>query len=480
MIVYIMDPFLELINNGDSIVGQKCYISISLDGEIDLSPLENKNLEEIHFIEGTISRIYNIPRGIKKIIINHNKLEKIPHLELRDLVHLEANHNVLTAVDLTNMVNLVLLHLNHNEIRKISNLPASLETLFIDHNDLEELDLSDADSCTNVSCTNNPRLSQIIGGKQMDNSNFKLNKDSHTQILFENKSQKRQSRDDVEITDVKQAVHEYYALKNQYETNNKDMVQKIMNGTGSRKEKIQKVRNAVFKCVNCGRDGGTIFSKLENNLSASCGNMPNPCKLNIEILSSLSLSESDILDAKQKIDLAKQKIIQAKMNMLFGYIEESKSIAEFEKNIEIIKTNNMLPDDLINNVNESYYNMQHDTTKMNIISKKMKDVYSELGEIQIHLEQYKLDKNPKILEDVAIKQKKIQNILNFVRSIKYPICEMVEETVYNYVDSEGNFVDESKASKMMLNVLKQYPYNFDDFLNPNLEMLNVFKYNTTK
>ena len=65
MIVYIMDPFLELINNGDSIVGQKCYISISLDGEIDLSPLENKNLEEIHFVEGTISRIYNIPRGIK-------------------------------------------------------------------------------------------------------------------------------------------------------------------------------------------------------------------------------------------------------------------------------------------------------------------------------------------------------------------------------------------------------------------------------
>jgi ABC-type sugar transport system substrate-binding protein len=57
---------------------------------------------------------------------------------------------------------------------------------------------------------------------------------------------------------------------------------------------------------------------------------------------------------------------------------------------------------------------------------------------------------------------------------------MVEETVYNYVDSEGNFVDESKASKTMLNVLKQYPYNFDDFLNPNLEMLNVFKYTTTK
>ena len=53
---------------------------------------------------------------------------------------------------------------------------------------------------------------------------------------------------------------------------------------------------------------------------------------------------------------------------------------------------------------------------------------------------------------------------------------MVEETVYNYVDVDGNFLDESKAPKIMLNVLKQYPYCFDDFLNPNLEKLEVQKY----
>ncbi len=476
-----MDLFSELINNGDSIRGQQCYINISLDGEIDFSPLDNKNLEEIHFVDGTISRIYNIPRGIKKIVINNNKLEKIPHLELRDLVHLEANQNILTNVDLTDMVNLVLIQLNDNEIRKISNLPSSLETLFIDDNDLEELDLSSADSCTNVSCRNNPRLYEIIGGKQMNNSNFNLNKDPHTQIIFEKRTIKRNSlKEDVEITDVKQAVNEYYALKNQYENNNKDMIQKIMNGIGSRKVKIQKVRNAIFKCVNCGKNGGSIFKKIENNLSATCGNIQNPCNLNIDILSSLTLSDADILETKKIIDLAKQNIIQTKMNMLFGYIEESKSISEFKKNIEIIKTNNMLPDDLINNVNESYYNMQFDTTKMNIISKKMKDVYSELAEIQKHMQQYEIDKNQKILEDVALKQQKIQNILNFVRSIKYPICEMVEKTVYNYIDAEGNFVDESKASKIDLHILKQYPYSFDDFLNPNLEMLNVFKYSTKK
>jgi hypothetical protein len=44
------------------------------------------------------------------------------------------------------------------------------------------------------------------------------------------------------------------------------------------------------------------------------------------------------------------------------------------------------------------------------------------------------------------------------------------------VDKEGNFVDDSKASKTKLNILKQYPYSFDDFLNPNLELLKVLKY----
>jgi len=178
--------------------------------------------------------------------------------------------------------------------------------------------------------------------------------------------------------------------------------------------------------------------------------------------------------------MAKQKIIQTKMNMLFGYTEKEKSIKEFEQYVNIIKSNNMIQSDLINNVNESYYDMQNDGKKTTIVSKKMQDVYSELAEIRKIMKQYEIEQNKKLLEEIANKQKTINKILNVVRSIKYPICEMVQETVYNVVDDEGNFMDESKASKQDLNLLKQYPYNFDDFLNPNLEKLNVFNYVTKK
>ena len=468
--LYIMDSNAKILIDG--IKEQKCYIQVPLDGEIDLVPLHGKNLEEIHFTKGNISRLHNVPKGVKKIVINDNALTELP--QMKDLLYLEANRNHLTEVNLNEMINLVSLFLDSNQIRKVHNLPPSLRTLSVNNNDLVDLDFG---SCTNVSCVNNPKLLRIRGGKQISDSGFVLNKDPHTQILVEGGGPKRKPKENVLYTDVKEAVNEYYALKDRYEERKKDVIKKIMDAKGSRKDRIQKVRNAVFKCINCGKDGGTVFIKEDNHLKATCGNAQNPCNLDIEILASLTLSDEEILQTQKEMDTAKQKIVEIKMNMLFGYTKEDISIKEFERNIKIIETNNKNQADLKNNLKEvSFYDMQNDAKKIAIVSKKMKDVYAELAEIRRILKQYAIDGNKNLLKDVAQKQKTIKEILNVVRSIKYPICEMVEETVYNFVDDDGNFLDENKAPKMVLNILKQYPYCFDDFLNPNLEQLEVQKY----
>ena len=469
--LYIMD-ITEILNQG--IKGKQCYIQYPLSDEIDLSPLKNKQIEEIHFAKGAIQRFRNVPSGVTKIVINDNELKELPHLELRDLVHLEANHNHLSKADLNGMVKLVSLFLDNNKIREVHNLPESLQTLSINHNDLEDLDF---DSCTNVSCTRNPRLYQIRGRKQISNPEFILNKDPQTLLHFGGGSPKRKPRENVLYTDVKQAVNEYYALKSRYEEHKKTVIKKIMDGKGYKRERVQKARNAVFKCINCGKEGGTVFTKEDNHLRATCGNTQNPCNLDIEILASLTLSDEEILQTQKEMDVAKQKIVEIKMNTLFGYTTEENSVKEFERNLKIIRANQKNQTDLVNNLKEvSYYDMQNDTKRTSIVSKKMQDVYSELAEIRRILREYEIDGNQRLLKDVAQKQKTIKEILNVVQSIKYPICEMVEETVYNYVDVDGNFLDESKAPKIMLNVLKQYPYCFDDFLNPNLEKLEVQKY----
>lgn len=467
---------IEQVLNRGGARGTKFYIDIPLNGEIDLSELKNKNLDEIHFSEGTISRIYNVPKGIKKIVINNNRLTELPHLELRDLVHLEANNNDLTRVDLRDMVSLALLEANNNKIRKIENLPPSLQHLLMDNNHLDVLDLNGADSCTHVSCINNLGLQRIIGGKQVSNPQFKINKDPHTQLVLKGQqSGGAKPKDDVLYTDVKQAVNEYYALKNRYEEERKATIKKIMDGRGSRREKIQQVRNARFKCVNCGKEGGTKFSKEENHLTARCGNTQNPCKLDIIILSSLSVSDREIAENREEIEIAKQKIVQTKMNTLFGYIKDDDAVEIFEKYLAKIKTGN-LDKALLNDLNNSYYEMQNDSKKVSIVSRKMEYVYQELAEIRRIMKEYETTGNKRLLTDVAVKQVAIKETLNVIRAIKYPIHEVVEESTFNYIDADGNFLDESKAPKMELNVLKQYPYNFDDFLNPNLELLMVQKY----
>lgn len=489
------EKFENMISSGKTIRGKKCFIDIPLSGDINLSTLKHQDIDELHFMEGDISWFYNVPRGIKKIVINDNKLENIPSLELGNLVSLEANNNRLSKIDLKEMTKIASLYLNNNKIHNILNFPSSLQILNIDRNNLSELDMHGGESCTSVSCVDNPRLNKIYNAP-VSKHYFELNKDSHAQIMlhggtqgssskqyssstqgstqkseeaifnsnFSSNSQEVPNLDSLSFnseikimySDVKEAVNEYYALKNRYTEEQKTVINKIMNKKSmSRKDKIQEVRNAVYNCINCKRKGGTKFWKESNyNLKAVCGNVQNPCKLDIEILASLTVSERELNSEKQDIEDAKLKIIQLKLNTLFGYITEQQSIREFDNNLKIIKserTNNIL-----NNEKYSYYNIQNNPDKKRLILKKMEIVYSELADIRKIMEEYNIMKNEKLLNDAVLKHQVIKSNINIIRALKYPINEIVDE------NSE--------------NVLKQYPFSFDDYLNPNMELLKVIKY----
>ena len=449
------EKFENMISSGKTIKNKKCFIDIPLSGDINLSPLKHQDIDELHFMEGDISWFYNVPRGIKKIVINDNKLENIPTLELGNLVSLEANNNRLSKVDLKEMNQIVSLYLNNNKIHDILNFPSSLQILNIERNNLSELDMRGGESCTSVSCVDNPNLNKIYNAP-VSKHYFVLNKDSHTQVDIHGGAPKREIKDNVLYSDVKEAVNEYYALKNRYTEEQKTVINKIMNKKSmSRKDKIQEVRNAVYNCINCKRKGGTKFWKDSNyNLKAICGNVQNPCNLNIEILASLTISEEEINSEKREIEDAKLKIIQLKLNTLFGYITEQQSIREFDNNLKIIKSERK--NNILNNDKYSYYNIQNNPDKKRLILKKMEIVYSELADIRKIMEEYNIMKNEKLLNDVVLKHQVIKSNINIIRALKYPINEIVDE------NSE--------------NVLKQYPFSFDDYLNPNMELLKVIKY----
>lgn len=430
-------------NNGKSILGTKCFIDVPLSGEISLSALKGKGVDELHFVEGKITRIYNVPPGIKTIVINNNQLESIPTMELKDLVNLEANNNKILKVDLKGMEHLHSLMLNKNLIASVTHLPKSLHTLSLNQNRLKELNLRACESCVKVSTLDNLSLSRIYNAP-VTNHNFELKKDEHTQL--DHKRTQITSASISDVVDVKQAVDQYYALQNKYATYKKTVIARIMsNGDKTRAENIKQVRNTIFKCVNCKQKGGTKFWKdTDNNLRAVCGNVSTPCNLNFSILASLTMSADETRDEVEGVENAKREIIQLKMDTLFGYVDGEKSVEQFNKNMEIINAE-MLASDEKEDV--------ADQKKM--ITKKMRDVYGELEMIRKLKHEYQMNNNRELLSEMVSHRKNIKNNLDTIRSLKYPIIEVVQDGITH--------------------VLKELPYSLDLF-NPNLDLLKVNKF----
>jgi hypothetical protein len=87
----------------------------------------------------------------------------------------------------------------------------------------------------------------------------------------------------------------------------------------------------------------------------------------------------------------------------------------------------------------------------------MQDIYSELAMIRKLRHEYSMTNNKELLRDIVSHHKNVKTNLDNIRSLKYPITEMVDEEQHRHV-------------------LKQFPYSFDEYLNPNLELLKVNKF----
>ena len=82
-----------------------------------------------------------------------------------------------------------------------------------------------------------------------------------------------------ENTNTKQ----YYKLKEKY-YNNIDKKRSYIkkDNTLTTSEKRKRIKELKNKCVNCGKEGGTIFDETNGMLKARC-NASDPCDLNMNI-----------------------------------------------------------------------------------------------------------------------------------------------------------------------------------------------------
>ncbi len=427
--------------------GGAVYITEPLEGDIDLG---NKPITELHFVGGDITGIYRVPKTLRKLVINSNKLNSLPSLELQNLVHLEAANNALSNVDLQPFLNLAYCNLNGNECTKIDNIPANLKFLYANNNKLTSLNLNGRE-LTHVSCTGNPKCKRINGGYRAGS----IRKDDAAHISVDEKNTDK-------YEDVRGAVQEYYRLKQVYERNIKVDKSTAYVKYKSNKSKLQKEYNKIqaeAKCVNCFKPGGTKFWKDSNgHLRAICGNASSPCKLDIDILASLNEVQLYINRSIQSVSEAKQDIIKLKMDTIFGYVSKENSIKEFESLKRQLNDSEYAAK--INDNKYSYYELANDAERNKVVLNKTQAMHDELREIRNLIDNYNKTGHERFLKEAVAKNGEVHNQAHITTSLKYPINEIN--------------IDE----KSRLYELKQYPVSIDEVYNKHIDLLKVEKFNT--
>ena len=145
---------------------------------------------------------------------------------------------------------------------------------------------------------------------------------------------------------VNDRLLEYYTLKNAYERKYYDKyISPIVLSNSSKLKKRQQFQELNKpECINCKQPVGTIFERKYYEkyndksevivFTAKCGNILNPCDLNIEIHKSLRESYDKLIkEFKEILNDYQMKIIKLKNKLLFlgkNEMNEKQYMNEFE------------------------------------------------------------------------------------------------------------------------------------------------------
>jgi len=404
-----------------------------LQGDIDFSILKDgfSNVKTIILSEGEITNLINIPEGVTHLDIDKNLLFELNDLPT-SLTHLEVKYNYLSNIDFTNLKDLEEINIGHNQIISLENLPSELMVVNCENNQLRSLDLRGLNKLNVLNCSYN-KLTII---ENLPENLRDFNYDNNPSIEFRNSPKiptgKTRKQEDEEHSLLQQIGYEdslkhYFHLKKNYDKSLLESKRQIFYSSPTKKIARQKILQLKPACVYCKRPVGTIFSKKDNRYMAICGDTQNPCKLKIEIFSGNFGSNIDLLyKFKEHVDELKDDIIREKLDNLFNYKNEEKSVAIFKKKLEEYNFDSVMFKELLDRHNENYNNSH----KNELIQKKQDAIYKYIENIRELLKEYEQTDNIEILKSaVYIQNNDLLPEINNMRILTNEIMEMNYEVV---------------------------------------------------
>jgi Leucine-rich repeat (LRR) protein len=403
-----------------------------LSGDVNFSQLRPLNIESIVSKEpGYITEVTGIPDGVKNVKIEKHLLIEAPQLP-NSLETLNLNGNYIEQINLSNLNKLKVVHLNGNRLKTLSKyeLPESLEELYIDNNQIVRLDLDSLNKLRILHCRNNKmmRIENIpssIVDLQVEEGNPQIILDyAFLPNNIENEETGRAKGTEAEIVE---SMHDYFRLKSKYEekeidTRSDTRKRALSRGLGEKRAR-KLAREVRPKCVNCKRPVGTVFKIKEDRLLAYCGDAKEPCPLAIEIFKGQFENDDKFADLTAKSLLeVKENIIRNKMDVLFNYITEEETVTKFKDLIEDYNLFSFLHKTDLDIREDKRFNVH----KRELIKGKLKLLEDIKGKMNTYMDEYKESDNRDALHsamDIYIREYMPE--VNNLRLMKYSVMEMV-------------------------------------------------------
>lgn len=240
---------------------------------------------------------------------------------------------------------------------------------------------------------------------------------------------------------IEEAVNEFYKMKDKYETSYKEKylnpILKAAN-LSKREKKAEFVKLPKAECINCKRNVGTVFSITRNSdfirkYIAKCGDLSDPCPLNINIHYGTHFTyETDINKFVEDIDRLKSEIIKEKYNMMFGYVQDEGAIQTFEELSKELKQSSLLAGSVI----EKNILVNDNPDKAELLKKSI-DIFGKEYVLQFKqmIKQY-VETGDELVVDEAVKFYKNEMMprIKEIQELKYEI-NMVEFDPEQYIFS---------------------------------------------
>ena len=257
----------------------------------------------------------------------------------------------------------------------------------------------------------------------------------------------------------KEALNSYYKLKGEYDKNIEKIVGRIAANTMlSPSEKHEKFLTEKKKCIKCGKSGGTIFYQKDNLLTAKCGNVENPCSLDIQLQRAKYINIMTAINSQQTlVNMNKTNIVDIKLNFLFGFNNQQVTLTNFNamktKLVESVKQYQKISEKFLditgNIVNKPKITGLTDTLNTEIIN--FKDLIKNFDESGTH--QFLKDAVELYVNKIAVIAKDLQDLKyqeQYVYQEERPFRPSIKHIVQNsYTPSELEIIAPGTENKII-------------------------------